>query len=269
MELEAKGIIIDKSVDAAEVLQQALLPEIRLLDVEVRRTVHKAIQSFRESAFEVCLVSDAFPVEELEAFFKDVRLLQKEASCVFVQVKDSLEGTDRSSLVSKGFATIITRKATDGDKHALHDVLKELCFKNEIKRKRVDVDTAIKLLMLEIDRVCRDRKRGLDRKFSRNLVSDFVTEQVDFHLEILDAYFKALETYSDKGTPDKHVDIELPRSILDLNLPGFVDGTYSGTSLRVWDMLRDKYGKPKEGAAQEPVTPPAEVSEVSDDLVDE
>jgi len=243
MELEARGIIIAKTIESAEALNGALLPEIKLLDFEIRRTLLKAVQSFRETPFDICFISESFTLEELKSFFSDVKALKRHSNCVFVQVREELaEGVRRDSFSEHGIATIINSRVTDGDKAAIADLLVELLKRQEIQKKRLDVETAIQLMMLEIDRVSTDRKRGKHREFSRNILSGFVTEQLDFHSDIMDGYFKALEHLSEKGTPNKNMIVELPQFMLNRHLPGITNGEYTGASLRVWEMLRDKFG---------------------------
>lgn len=244
MELEARGLIIYKSVEMAEEFNAALLPEIHLVDFEVRRTLLKAIQSFRETDFDICFISDSFTVDELKPFFNDLKAVRRDSPCLFIQVRDSLEeGVQRNSLESIGFKTIINHKVTDGDKASMGDLLVEVMRRQEVKRRRIDVESAMKLIMLEIDRVAKDRKRGVERQFSRDMLSGFVTDQLDFHSEVAEAYSRALDTLADKGQPMRDVIIDIPSEILEKNLPGIVDGSYVGASLRVWEMLRDKYGK--------------------------
>ncbi len=246
MELEARGIIIAKSIESAEALSGALLPEIKLTDFEIRRTLLKAIQSFRETPFDICFISESFSLEELESFFSDVKALKRQDRCVFVQVRDELgEGVRRDSLADQGLATIVNSHVTDGDKAAIGDLLVELLKRHEIQKRTLDVETAIKLMMLEIDRVSSDRKRGRHREYSRNILSGFVTEQLNFHSDIMDGYFKALEHLSEKSAPSKSLMVKLPQSLIDRHLPGIVDGEYTGTSLRVWEMLREKFGSEK------------------------
>jgi hypothetical protein len=247
MDIELKCLILDKTVEAAEELQGLLQPEITFSEFEVRRTLHKGVQAFRETAFDLCIVSEAFSSEELKAFFADVKTLQGQNRGVFIQVREVLqEGFDRRSLNDEGFASIITRKATEGDKAAIADAVKDFVARKEVRRRKVDVETSVKLIMLEIDRVAKERKRGQDKHFSRSILSDFMTEQLEFHSDVLDGYFKALETYSEKGKPGEDLIVELPREFLALCPPGIVDGTYVGTSLRVWEMLQEKFGKPVE-----------------------
>lgn len=244
MELEARGIIIYKSVEMAEELNESLLPEIRLTDYEVRRTLLKGVQSFRESDFDICFISDSFSVDELKPFFSDVKALKGEGACVFIQVREALgEGVQRNSLSQVGFSTIINHKVTDGDKSSIAESLTELLAKQEIKKRRIDVENAMNLIMLEVDRVAKDRKRGIDRQFSRDMLAGFVDDQLDFHSEVMEAYMKALDKLSDQGKPVKDLIVSLPENMIEKNLPGIVDGQYAGASLRVWEMLREKFGE--------------------------
>lgn len=264
MELEARGIIIYKSVEMAEEFNASLLPEIHLVDFEVRRTLFKAVQSFRESDFDICFISDSFSEEELKPFFADVKAVNGGSPCLFVQVRDSLEeGVQRNSLQELGFGTIISHKVSDGDKASLGDLLVEVMRRQELRRRRFDVESAMKLIMLEIDRVAKDRRRGINRQFSRDMLSGFITDQLDFHSEVAEAYMQALDNLADKGQPMREVIVEIPSEILEKNLPGIVEGEYVGASLRVWDMLRDKYGN-ELGPDGKPITRVVELTPEAD-----
>jgi hypothetical protein len=264
MELEARGIIIYKSVEMAEELNESLLPEIRLTDYEVRRTLLKGIQSFRESDFDICFISDSFSLAELKPFFSDIKALKGDGACVFVQVREALgEGVQRNSLSEAGFSTIINHNVTDGDKSSIAESLKELLAKQEIKKRRIDVESAMKLIMLEVDRVAKDRKRGIDRPFSRDMLAGFVDDQLDFHSEVMDAYMKALDKLSDQGKPVKDLIVSLPEHMIEKNLPGIVDGQYAGASLRVWEMLREKFGK-EAGSVQDNETEVIDLNNVKE-----
>jgi hypothetical protein len=220
------------------------MPEVRLLDYEARRTLLKGIQAFRETDFDICFISDSFSTEELKPFFSDIKALKGEGTCVFVQVREAIgEGVQRNSLSQVGFSTIINHKVTDGDKASIAESLKEIVAKQEIKKRRIDVESAMKLIMLEVDRVAKDRKRGIDRQFSRDMLSEFVDGQLDFHSEVMESYMKALDKLSDQGKPVKDLIVSLPEHMIQKNLPGIVHGQYAGASLRVWEMLREKFGK--------------------------
>jgi len=244
MEVEAKSIIIDRSIEEAEVLQAKLLPELKLTGIDIRKSLLKGIHAFREEAFDVCFISDGFDEEEVKAFFSDVKTLSRENGCVFVQVRDSVkEGFNRTELRQIGFDLIISRKINENDKSALCEAVIALLSEREIKRKVFDVDMAVKLIVAEIDRVWKDRLRGVKRSFTRTMLSDFMVDEVGFHADVLEGYLAALEKYTQTPPPDMTTTIAMPEELVDL--PGFKDGSYSGVSLRVWEMLKDRYGREK------------------------
>jgi len=243
VELEVRALILDKQRDAAIALNSALLPEIICGDLTVRPSLRKGIEALKDGNYDMALISEGFNDADLQAFFSDLKALKKDQECLVVEVRESLEdGFDRHSVVEMGYATVITRKSTEADKTVLIDKLTSFLQARTMRHKHIDVDVAVKLLVLEIDRVSRNRKRGIMQGLNRDMVSIFMSEQLGFHDEILMGYLEALERYTSESKPDKDVVTALPEKLLAKELPGVKDGQYVGVSLRVWDMLRDRFG---------------------------
>ena len=243
MTIEIRGIIIDKNAERAAQLNQALMPEILISELTIKQNPLKAIQAFKDNTYDLCLVSDAFTDDDVKALTSDLKAMHGQVNCLMVQVKDVFEeGFDRKSVEPLGFFTALSRKMTEGDKVTLSQALLEFIHTRAIKEKKIDVDTAVKLLILEIDRVCTNRRRGIMQHYDRSIVSGFLAEQINFHSDILDGYISALERYTSEAKPDKALMVQLPEHLSDINMPGIEDGQYVGASLRVWGMLRDKFG---------------------------
>lgn len=243
MSLELKGLIVEKQAEHGAALNQSLLPDIVLVGFEIRTNLHKAIQAVKESTFDVCFIADGIDNDGLSAFFSDMRALKKIDDVFFVQVRDKFEeGFDRKSVEEAGFGTVVCRAMTDGDRSALMLAIKEFLHIREIKRKRVDVSTAVELLLLELERVYRNKKRGVNLGFRRAMIADYMSEQLDFHSEVFVGYIEALEKHTEKSQPGKSAVLNIPMSDQGRNLPGMEDGNYVGVSLRVYDMLQEKFG---------------------------
>jgi hypothetical protein len=240
---ELRGIIVEKSSDLAASLNQRLLPDVALTEVSIRGNLHKAFQSIKEQAFDICFVGECFTGTDLSAFFSDIRAIKKDTETLFVQVKELIEeGFSRESVEELGFATVISRRLTESDRVTLVAALREFLNAREIVRKKVDVDASVKLILLELDRVYRNRKRGLNSGFRRAIVASYMADQVSFHGDILEGFLEALDRYTSNSQPERNVKIVLPQVVVDRQLPMIHDGEYVGVSERVFDMLREKFG---------------------------
>ena len=176
-------------------------------------------------------------------FFSDLKQIGKLNSIFLCQIKKAFpEGFDRESVKLLGFGATIRRQPTDSDKITLRELLTGFLEERELVRKCVDVVSAVKLILKEVDRVALDRKRGVDRQFSRNIVSAYMSEQVDFHQQVFDDFFKALDKYSAEAVPDKHVAVVVPNEVVKLGLPELDENGYQGVSQRVFGMLKEKFG---------------------------
>jgi hypothetical protein len=240
---ELRGIIVEKSSDVAASLNQLLLPDVVLTEVSIRNNLHKTFQSVKEQAFDICFIGECFTGEDLTAFFNDVRAVGKETEVLFVQVKEAIEeGFSRESVEELGFATVISRRLTESDRVMLVAELQRFLAAREIVRKKVDVDASVRLLLLELDRVYRNRKRGLGSGFRRAIVASYMAEQVSFHGDVLDGFLEALERHTAQSLPEKNLRVVLPQIALERQLPKIEDGEYVGVSERVFGMLREKFG---------------------------
>ena len=67
-------------------------------------------------------------------------------------------------------------------------------------------------------------------------------ECLEFNPAILESYFAQLEKQLEKSVPARDVIVTVPQRLFDMGLPGLSNGTYEGQSLRVWEMLAEKFG---------------------------
>lgn len=248
MDIEVRVLIVEKGLETGASLVAALFPELVVTGFEVRRGLHLAFQELRESDFDLCFVSEDFPDQEISDFFKDLRQISRSNESLFVKLMRMFpEGFKPEQVKEQGFHLAVRRPPTDGDKALLRAEVKKFIDEREIVRKCIDVDLAVKLILREIDRVAVDRKRGIDRKFARNIVSDFMNDQVHSHEDVMKALVDALSKHAEDSRPDKDVKVVLPEYLFEKDMPGLVDGTYQGVSQRVWEMLKDKFGVSGEG----------------------
>lgn len=261
--LELKALIIEKQPELAAALSGLLLPEVMLIGFEIRQNLHKGIQSLKDNSADVCFISEVFEGADLQAFFSDIRALKKDDEVFFVQIREVLEeGFDRKSVEELGYGAVVSRKLTEGDKASLVASVKEFLHIREIKRKRIDVTTAVKLLLLELERVYKNKKRGVSSGFRRAMVADYMSDQMDFHSDVFMGYIEALDKHTETSQPGKAKTtvLNMPESMTSRDLPGIEDGAYVGVSLRVYDMLQEKFGN-SDGASP----PLPRVSEDDDD----
>ena len=247
--IELRALVVDKKPALSKELKRALLPEIEFLFIDFANSVRRAILSQSDESYNVCFISDVFTDEEVEMFFADIVKLGRQNACLFVKVVGELDPDfDRASLREKGFTTVITNKGTHNDKESLNEVFQEFLAESEVERKVRNVDDVMSLLVREIDKVAKDRKRGIDRKF--NTISiDYIAEETTFHEDVLMEYFTALGNKTQQ-TPEKLYNrLAVPENVVSRDLPNLKDGTYTGVSQRVWDKLTAKYGVEEEDVA--------------------
>ncbi len=235
-------------IESAEVLASNIIKELQgrlpVGECDFSPTLFKGVKSLLEEAYDLCLISDAFPLPELEVFFRDVTGSVQSKGCVFVLVKDKLaKEFDRSSLAEFGFQTVVTRNLANADIEVITKLLAGKLHACEVKRRVIDVDKALQIAFKEIDAMAADIKRGAKRDIN-TLSMDFINLQADFDQEILDEYLtKLVEKTEGAETPVLNTKLEIPAQILARNLPKLSKDTYTGASRRVWKVLVDMHGQ--------------------------
>jgi hypothetical protein len=246
MILDARGIIIDNRPERAAELKQRLGSVITFSDYLSVRSPREGMEVLAEQYFEVCFISAEFTSEDVNSLLFDLSRLKQESPVVVVQVRDDLRANEvREDLAGSRFATVITRHITEQDSVALLRVLNQLVQKREVKRRCQESYVMMDLALREIDRVAKDIKRGKKRKLTRSAFVSSLQECIEFNPAVLESYFDQLEKQLEKSVPAKDVTVIIPQRLFDLDLPGLSNGTYEGQSLRVWEMLAQKFGVPK------------------------
>lgn len=248
---EIKTLVVDTVSTSSSALLDALKPDLVLTECEQVSSLYKAIRAISESYYGLCLISDSYNIDDLNAFFGDVLKIDKGKNCLFVQVKDSLTSEfDRTSLKQMGFETIISRKGHAEDKRSILDAYREKVHGVEVRKRVVDVTDTLGLLLEEVDRVSEERRRGKDTKFN-NIATDFVADQVSFDTEVLDSYYNKLTEVSETVEPEEYKGVKIPEEVLKKNLPHLSENTYVGASHRVWKKVKKKFGVKHSNAEEE------------------
>lgn len=237
-----KTLVVDSVNGSAEELSKILRPEIEFAESEQVSSLYKALQALDDCYFGLCLISEMYGQNDLDVFFNDIKRLQKNKGCLFVQVRELIpENFDRSSLSDTGFPTIISRKGTFGDKEALLAAYNSLVHAKEVRKKITDVKTSMDLLLHELDRVADDRKRGRQTKFN-SVPGNLVSGHTMFDPEVLDNFFEKLEATAAAMPAEEIEKLDIPEKLLKEGLPGLSKEVYQGVSRRVWQRLKKKYG---------------------------
>lgn len=246
MILETRGIIVDKRPERATELKQRLGSVITFSDYLSVRSPREGMEVLAEQYFEVCFISAEFTSEDIDSLVFDLSRLKQERPVVLVQVRDDLRVNEvREDLAGSRFATVITRHITEQDSLALLRVLNQLVEKREVSRRCQESYVMMDLALREIDRVAKDLKRGKKRKLTRSAFASSMQECIEFNPTVLESYFEQLEKQLEKSVPAKDLKVVIPQRLFDMDLPGLSNGTYEGQSLRVWEMLAEKFGMPK------------------------
>jgi len=240
--LDIKALVLDSSAGAAELLAATLRRDFDFAEVEFTNTTHKAVQSFTESQYNLCFISDAFSLEETQVFMRDLAKIRRDDNCLFVQVRDAVpDDVDRRSLRDSNIFYIISRRGTHADRVGLEEALVQVLFAKKLEEKVTTVNDTMQMVLTEIDRAAEDLKRGREAKINK-LPINFVDYQTDFHQRVLDEYYEALSDKAESAAPNEIDRLDVPEGVLSRQLPNLSKDTYNGASHRVWRKLKKKYG---------------------------
>lgn len=227
-------------------------------EVEFTNSLHKAIQSLDEKPYDLCVISDSFPDEELATFFSDYVKVNQTGGCIFVYALDLIpDDFDSDKYLKMGFHGVISLQGNFIDRSILKDALKEWHYEEEINRRSYDVDSALNLVLSELDRLARDKKRGIDKQFNQ-IPSEFINLQTEFDEQILHRYYAKLMRKANNAEPENAKGVKIPEVVLRKELPNLTENVYSGASQRVWKKLLRLHGvkNPDQGAEATKETPP-------------
>ena len=247
MSLNLICLIVDIFADSVKRTTQALWPEIQFVQADYSNSLNDAFQRLIECNYNLCFIHSTFK-ENLDSFFRDMRKLGRDRTCVFVQMWDQVPSElDRTEVLEMGFSAVVGREISNDDKLALREVLRLELRQHEIDRRVVDVQEAMRFVVKELDRVARDHQRGKNEKFDR-IIRDFISMLTEYDDEVLDHYFDALAEESTQAPAFKHAKIRVPINVLKRRLPHLGEDCYTGQSRRVWEKLLRRYGAPRDEA---------------------
>ena len=241
---ELVTLIIDQRADLAEALTTALRPEVELDEIDYTSSVHRAIQSHIQVDYNVCFISDKFPIEDLQTFFDDFKKLEKKAehACVFIQVKEKIaDDFDPEPLKALGFTAFITRKGTFQDKESVREALHDFFHEKEVETRTFNTSKALNVWLGEIDRVARDKRRGKESKMN-TIAAEGISRETEYDEEVLKRYYDELEKRTEDAAPEESTHIEVPENVMKRDLPKLEQNKYVGASSRVWNKLLKMHG---------------------------
>ena len=239
-----KALAIEKRENLAQDLSSVLGPEIIFDGFDFTSSPLKAVKSHDEEEYQICFISEAFPTEDLGPFFDDIRAMNRDLGCIYVQVRETIEpGTDRTQLKELGVDFIVSRAGTQRDKEGIADCISEKLGNDEIKRRVLDVSSAMDVLLRQLDIAAENKKRGrADHMQLDKLAMDFIEMQTQFDQEVLQRYFQTLTKKAESAEPSIASALDVPKEILEKDLPKLSKHGYKGASHRVWQKLMQLHG---------------------------
>lgn len=250
MTLQLKGLIIDKHSQAHEELQEALRPDVEFGYVDVVNTFHKALEYHIDMEFHVCLIGEAFPMNEINGFLRDYDKLNRDPRCIFVQIKKHVEAEyKRDSLVAYGITTVISKDGDESDRAALTKALQPVIITFEKKEISDSLDSMINHLLDQVDKAAQDMKRGVPRCL-HSVYGKHIAESSEKYQGLDQDFYKKLIESTSEAKPFAVSELAMPENILNKNLPHLSKSKYKGRSNRVWNMLLNKHGVGGEKEAQ-------------------
>ena len=243
MATELKGLILDTQMFALEELDNALQPEIVFEYLDLVNSAHKAIQYHIEMDFQICLISEKFPIDDVRTFFTDYKKIQKKSLCVFVQFRDHVNADfERTSLKNMGFSTIISKKGTPEDKEALELALKEYWNYEEYKEILGGLPDVVGYLMGEVDKIALEKKRGKEKDLS-TIFSDHLKDSSKKFDGLRQDYLDKLIETADAAPAFETTELAVPDNIVTKQLPHLSKEGYKGQSHRVFNKLLNLHGQ--------------------------
>jgi len=238
-------LVLNRDEANATALLNSLAPELTFATSDYTNTTLKAIQSHKSTEYQLCLISEDFDLEDVKIFTEDLKKINKDLTCTFVQTRLQIEpGLDREFLKPYGIDYIISNLGSQHDKEGLIEIIQTKSQNESVVKRVLDVDVAVRLLLEELDRVYENKKRGRDNNFKVNKISkDFIKMQAAQHDQILEKYYDLLIQKTDGSKPSLAASLEVPQAILKKQLPELSESTYIGASERVWRMLQQMHGK--------------------------
>lgn len=244
-------LIIDRDEQSSMALYDSLHDFLDLGEVDYTNSIPKGLSLCLESHYTMCLVcGNIFDRAHLRSFIKDVRKISQswEFPCGFVLVQDPEQKRfDEEAAKQMGFDCIMTRPKDDGhvgseDRKSLLSLLKAVLYEREVQTRIYEINSSLETILKELDLVASEMKRGAkNKKLNKNLMR-YIQDQALFDHKVLESYYRALMEKTGVSAPNEIISLDIPKEILEKNLPGMTATGYVGQSCRVWDRLVKRFG---------------------------
>ncbi len=226
-----------------ESLRTALSAHFEVAALESAPNLTDLLELHIKSHYDLCFLDDSLPQEHLGIFVKDYARLERGEACVFVQLRDQVGPEfDRTSLRELGFNTVVSRQINAADVIALQHALKLRGKWVEIHNRISNVEQAVALLIAHVDQISEEKRRGRTGRH-KNVSAEYISKATTFDDQVLQGYYHKLLEELDKLKAPVIQSIEIPESILQLNLPELSKDSYTGASNRVWKKLKKLFAK--------------------------
>lgn len=249
----------DKHGKLANSLRETYGKDFPFSTVDFTPSLHLAVKSIEETEFHLCLISSNFGTAELTGFFADIKRIDEKDGCAYLQVHPEIfDITDLEAPKEVGFQSIISEVGTHSDKENLNAALEQWYAGEDTHEVKMDVASAINVLLRKIDDAASNLKRGIQTKIDA-VPTEFITLKTVEDEGILSSYFKILRRKTQAAEPENADCLDIPEGIMQKSLPKLEKNKYTGVSTRVWRRLLKKHGVEESEATQDP---PIEASNV-------
>ena len=199
----------------------------------------------------MCLIGARYQ-SEYESFFRDMKKLGRDKTCAFVKVRsdDPKVPIDKpAALAAAGFCASISTELVEQDMKALRRALTKEVVRMHEEQRAEDIPGYVELILKEVDKVARNRQRGVPEDYDKviaSLVRDMMRDE-SIHK---DNFIEALATLAEKCEGFAMSKVDVPENVLQRQLPKLAKTQYSGKSSRVWHKLLSRYGKKNEETSE-------------------
>lgn len=244
-----KLLIIEPDKEHSHQFISRLQEAVPILGHDYASSIQSALEAHIAQSYDLCLVSQAYPNKEISIFLRDIQKLysqDRQRLCPFIQYCAVLpKGFDPKESLQIGFSSVISEKLEQCDIDNIKTAIEDVAFVNQLNEHMNDVDWTMKMILKEVDRVSRERKRGREVEFNK-IPLHFAADLVEFDPRVLSKYFETLSEQTEKRNKPGPSLVKIPAKVLERNLPKLLEDRYSGASSRVWNKLLKKYGLPEE-----------------------
>jgi hypothetical protein len=244
-----KVLIVDEDGTAGGALSAFFTQrEIPIAETSIAKTLHLAIMELSEESVDHCYLSATMTADSLQDFFKDFEQIAPGSQCLFF-----LYGKEQAGVIPESLTEClhgaVSLKGTALDLEVIKAAEERFGIQADLKRRGKTVAYATDKLLEAIDKAACDVKRNAHQAI-RSPFGEVIIHETDHAPEILEAYIKALTTQAlEREVKDTSL-VNIPKTVLDKEMPKLQEHAYTGRSQRVWEKLQKRY-KQKEADIQE------------------